>query len=131
MDDTYIIHHDKEYLVWLLEQIKSICWDLRIYINLNKTQIQKLDHFTYLKVKYTMTDTGKVIKRVASDSVTRERQKLKTFRNLLLDGYMTIDEIINQYKSWRGGILHLDSYRTIQNMDTIFLELFGINIEHV
>jgi hypothetical protein len=131
MDDTYIIHHDKEYLVWLLEQIKSICWDLRIYINLNKTQIQKLDHFTYLKVKYTMTDTGKVIKRVASDSVTRERQKLKTFRNLLLDGYMTIDEIINQYKSWRGGILRLDSYRTIQNMDAIFLELFGINIEHV
>jgi hypothetical protein len=78
-----------------------------------------------------MTATGKVIKRVASDSVTRERQKLKTFRNLLLDGYMTIDEIINQYKSWRGGILHLDSYRTIQNMDAIFLELFGINIEHV
>lgn len=131
MDDTYIIHHDKEYLFWLLEQIKSICWDLRIYINIHKTQIQKLNHFTYLKIKYNLTDSGRIIRRVASDSITRERNKLKSFRELLNVGELSMDDICNQYKSWRGAISNFDTYHTIQNMDSIFMNLFGTNIENI
>lgn len=131
MDDTYVIHHDKEYLAWLLEQIKAVCWDLRIYINLHKTQIQKLDHFTYLKIKYSMTETGKVVKRVARDSITRERNKLKAFRYLVDSKELTIDDVINQYKSWRGAIMSFDTYNTIQNMDGVFYELFGIDARYI
>lgn len=128
MDDTYIIHHDKEYLLYLLGQIQKLCCDLRIYINMHKTQIQKLDHFSYLKINYSLTESGRIIKRVAGDSVTRERRKLKSFRYILNDGLLSFEEILNQYKSWRGAMQKFDTYDTLQAMDQVFLSLYSIEL---
>ena len=84
MDDTYVIHESKEYLKELLHEINKICDEYGIFINHKKTQIVKLTKtFTFLKTRYNLTDTGKVIKRINKDSVTRERRKLKKFRKML------------------------------------------------
>lgn len=131
MDDTYVISPDKEYLKYLLNRIAQECAELRLFINTDKTQIQKLDHFTYLKINYTLTQSGRIIRQVARDSVTRERKKLKSFKNLWLQNLMSIEDIINQYKSWRGGISHFDSYDTLQSMDALFKDLFGLDVKYI
>ncbi len=62
----------------LLKEIEQICDELGLFINAKKTQIIKLSKgFTFLKIKYSLTDTGKVVQRVSRDSVTRMRRKLK------------------------------------------------------
>lgn len=125
MDDIYIIHRDKEFLKQVLSEIREIADELGLFINAKKTHIVKLSHgFTWLKIKYTLTETGKVVKRLSRDSVTRERRKLKKYRHLLDEGKMQYKDIENAYQSWRGNALHFDSYRTVKRMDALFNELF-------
>lgn len=72
MDDIYIIHESKEFLKGLLNDIRGICDEYGLFINPKKTQIVKLSHgFTFLKIKYSLTETGKVIERISKDSVVR------------------------------------------------------------
>lgn len=136
MDDSYLMHQDKEYLQYCLEEIRSKCTELGIVINERKTQIVKLRKtFTFLKVRWTLTNTGKVISRLNKDAVARERRKLKKFKTLLDQGRVTMDVIESQYKSWKGDKCGLSgpkkkkrirfySYYTIRQLDRLYNELF-------
>lgn len=125
MDDTYIIHESKEYLQQLLSDINKICDEYGIFINHKKTQIVKLTKtFIFLKTRYNLTDTGKVIKRINKDSVTRERRKLKKFRKMLDNGTMTYADIEEAYRSWRGSLKYYSAYHVTKNMDELFNQLF-------
>ena len=120
-----IIHEDKEYLKGLLNDIQGICDELGLFINPKKTQIVKLSHgFTFLKIKYNLTETGKVQERISKDSVTRMRRKLKKFRKLMDAGEMSFDDVRCAYASWKGGVSHYDSYNVVKSMDKLFDELF-------
>lgn len=141
MDDSYLIHADKEYLKYCLEEIKKLCTEYGIIINEKKTQIVKLTRtFTFLKVRWTLTSTGKVIKRLNPDTVTRERRKLKNFKEKLDAGDITMAEIENQYKSWKGDKvrskkrkkkkpknIRYSCYYTMKRMDQLYDELFKNN----
>lgn len=125
MDDIYIIHKDKEYLKELLTQIQGMCDELGLFINPKKTQIIKLSKgFTFLKIKYILTDTGKVVERISRDGITRMRRKLKKLRKKLDAGEVAFEDIRCAYASWRGDKKHYDSYITLKNMDKLFDELF-------
>lgn len=124
MDDIYIIHKDKELLKNLLRELKEICNDMGIFINEKKTQVCKLKQFTYLKTKYTLTESGKIIHKMCHDNIVRERRKLKKFKKLMDKGKMKKQDIQQAYKSWRGNAEKYDSYQSICNMDQLYKELF-------
>ena len=125
MDDIYIIHKDKEYLKGLLTQIQGMCDELGLFINPKKTQIIKLSKgFTFLKIKYILTDTGKVVERISRDGITRMRRKIKKLRKKLDAGEVAFEDIRCAYASWRGDKKHYDSCTTLKNMDKLFNELF-------
>lgn len=126
MDDGYLIHHDKAYLHRCLDGIKSICKDLEITLNLKKTQIVKLSHgFTYLKVRYYLLPSGKVIKKIYHRSVTKMRRKLKAFQKKVAAGVMTYDDVYQSWQSWKSYASNFNAYRTIQNMGTLYNQLFA------
>ena len=126
MDDTYIISNSKEELRELLNEIDKICQKLGIFINHKKTQLYRIDKgFTFLKIKYRLTETGHLVRIPVKSNFVRERRKLKSFKNLLDKGEMTLFDIKEQYKSWRGNIIKYDCHKTIRNMDKLFDELFN------
>lgn len=125
MDDIYIIHEDKEYLKELLKEIEKMCDELGLFINPKKTQIIKLSKgFTFLKIKYILTDTGKVVERINREGITRMRRKLKKLRKKLDAGEITFEDVRCAYASWKGDKKHYNSYTTLKNMDKLFDELF-------
>lgn len=125
MDDTYIIGNNKEELKQLLEDIDNICKKLGIFINRKKTQIYRLDKgFTFLKIKYRLTETGHLVRIPVKSNFVRERRKLKSFKRMLDNGELTFRDIEEQYKSWKGNLLKYDCHRTMRNMDKLFNELF-------
>ncbi|MCM1220159.1 MAG: reverse transcriptase domain-containing protein [Lachnospiraceae bacterium] len=124
MDDTYVISNSKEYLQQLIIEIVEICDEMGIHVNHKKTQICKLTDFTFLKTKYTLTETGKIIHRMPRDNITRERRKLKTLRVMVDDGRIPYQDARTQYGSWRGNAEHYDAYKTIQSMDELYNGLF-------
>jgi hypothetical protein len=126
MDDIYIIHSDREYLKETLEDISKEAAKLGLFINERKTRICRLDHtFKYLQIKYFLTDTGKVVRRINPQSLTRQRKRLKAYKRLLDKGEMQYSSIEQAYKSWMGSYYRIMSKKQIRNMKALYTELFG------
>lgn len=118
MDDRIILHQSKDFLKALLKNIKEIAKKLGIHVNPRKTQIVKLSHgFTWLKTRYLITSTGKIIKKIPRDVTKRERRKLKRLGEKVRNGEMTIEDYTNQYRSWRGDKRKYNAFHTLTNMD--------------
>ena len=126
MDDSYYIHKDREYLKHCLEELRKKYDELGIVLNPRKTQIIPARRFTFLKVRYSLTDTGKVVMKPCSKSISRQRRKLKKFKRKVDAGEMTMDDVRCSYESWRGYLQHVDAHRSIRNMDKVFYQLYGI-----
>lgn len=125
MDDGYLIHPDKAYLEKCLEGIKALCDELEITLNTKKTQIVKLSHgFTYLKVRYYLLPSGKVLKKMARRSVVRMRHKLKAFRRKVTDGKMTYQDVYQSWQSWKAYASNFNAWRSIQSVAALYNQLF-------
>lgn len=127
MDDSYIISDSKEHLWRDYEKIREKCAERGIVLNPRKTQIVKLSHgFTYMKGRYWLTESGKVVAKPCHDNTARERRKLKSFKGMLETGEMTMEQIACSYNSYRGYIQdNYHCHRTVRNMDKLFHELYG------
>ncbi len=127
MDDIFVIGHSKAELSTLLSDIEQQLSKLCLEINKDKTYITKLTHgFTWLQVKYNITKTGHVIKRMAHGKVIRERRRLKAFRRMMDAGQMTENDVWLAYQSWRGTAIqdHNACYKTILSIDALYASLF-------
>lgn len=126
MDDGYLIHPDKKYLKQCLNVIKEECKKLGIILNDKKTQIVKLSHgFTWLKGRFFLTPSGKIVKKIYKKSVTRERRKLKKLKKFCEAGRMTEKDAWSAFQSWRSYARHFNAYYTIKNMEELYSNLFG------
>jgi len=126
MDDMYLIHPDREYIKETIRGIEKEASELGIFLNYKKTRICRLsDKYTFLQVKYFMTDTGKVVKRINPTSLRRERHKIKGYKNILDKGEIEYADIEQAVKSWMGAFSCLMSKKQIKNMKRLYAELFG------
>ena len=124
-DDGYLLHPSKEYLQRCLEGIKKLCTELEITLNEKKTQIVKLSHgFTFLKVRFFLLNSGRIVRKLCRRSVTKMRQKLKSLRQKVDDHKMSFNDVYQSMQSWRAYALNFNAYRTIQNMEALFNYLF-------
>ena len=124
-DDGYLIHSSKEYLKECLRQIRTICNELGITINEKKTQIVKLTHgFTWLKVRFFITEKGRIVKKICKRNVTKARQKLKKMQEKWLSGIMPLHDIRAMAVSQRAYMKKFDAYHTICNYDHLYNRLF-------
>lgn len=125
MDDSYLIHKDKEYLRYCLEVLEKKFRERGIIVNTKKTQIVKLSSwFTFLKCRFRLDDNGKIVVKPCHESITRERRKLHRLKPKFDAGEILPDDMRAQYDSWRGYIGYGNSYRTIRNMDNLYNRLF-------
>ena len=125
MDDGYLIHPSKEYLQKCLNEIYSVCDELDITLNKKKTQIVKLSHgFSWLKIRFYITDNGKVIKKIYKRSITIMRRKLKKLQCKFLRGEIAHPDIVATWNSWRSYANRFDSWHTVNNMRELYHSLF-------
>lgn len=128
-DDCYIISNSKEELQDILKNIEKIANRYHIIINKKKTHIAKISSsFKFLQIKYFLTNTGKVIKRIESKSLKRERNKLKAYKRLLDNKIIDYETVENSFKSWLGSNWKNMSHIQIYNMNLLYISLFGRRI---
>ena len=124
MDDRVIIHPSKEYLRGLLKEICQIAQSIGLHVNPRKTQIVKLSHgFTFLKTRYTLTGTGRIIRKLPKDVATRQRRKMKKLARFVREGSMTLQAFDSQYRGWRGDKRRYNASMTLMNMDILYRRL--------
>lgn len=127
-DDSYIISESKEELWDILRGIEMLAEYMGLTINKKKTHISKLSRkFTYLKMRYRLTETGAVAREINPKSITRERRKLKAYRRQVDRGVLTKEDVKGYYKSWMGSNCKIMSRGQIQSMKAEYFQLFGEN----
>lgn len=125
MDDG-IIYGTKDELTRLLVTIRSESERLGLHLNEKKTRIVKMSRgVTFLKVKYAISPTGRIIRKIDRGSIIRMRRKLKKFRRLVDVGEMSLHDVSLAFKTWYGnvrGVAH--TYRQRKRMLLLYNELF-------
>ena len=111
MDDIYVISNDIMDLVKTINYIKAKNKDLCLTLNNSKTTISKLSKgFVYCKVRYILTDSGKVLKLITNKSFRSMRHKVKKIKDIddILPSWVSYVSWFNAYKkfkSFRGKYL--------------------------
>lgn len=124
MDDSYAIHESKEFLEELLEDIIEVAAELGITVNTRKTRICKLsEHWRFLQVQYSLTETGRVIQKINPKRLTAMRRKMKK-----LAPKLTEKDFTDFYKSWFKNHYRLMSKLQRSNMDTLFEQLKEVTL---
>lgn len=125
MDDGVLFSDSKEFLQELYEHMKVIAAELGLSFNEKKTHIGKISKgFTFLKVRYRVTDTGKIVKTLTKQGIVRMRRKLKKFKHLVDEGRMTMDDVYNSMQSWYEHTRVAMAYHARKNMVKLYNELY-------
>lgn len=127
MDDGYVISDSIDKLKDIREYIFHAAAEKDLIINPKKTIITpfKSHGFKFLKIRFRLMESGKILMKMNRKSIKQMRQKLIKFRYWLDEGRMTFDDIYASYQSWRACSMRCDSYTTIKNMDEYFIETFA------
>lgn len=126
MDDGVLIAKTKEELKEIFAKVKAIMESLGMKFNERKTRITKARKgFTFLKVKYHITKTGKIIRRLTPKGTARMRRKLKKFRRKVDAGEMTLTNVYESMQSWMSHSKVANSHKTVRNMLRLYRKLFG------
>lgn len=102
MDDFILIHHDRGVLEHCLAEIRKIVNDLGLELN-EKTQIHPLKNgIKFLKWRFILTKTGKVVRRMSRRGIVRERRRLRHMRDKCLRGEVQETKMYESFQSWRS-----------------------------
>ncbi len=116
MDDIIIIHHDKDFLRDVLSRILKILQELGLKANIKKTFIMPLKHgFTFLKIRYRLTDTGHLVMIPHKSTFLRETRKIKKLSASIL---------FEQFKSWHNNLVRFHCRRRLFYMRKKLAEKF-------
>lgn len=122
----------KEELQLLLQDLKVKYSQLGIFVNEKKTRILSLTHeVTYLKIRYILKESGKVIQLIPNETFDRYIRKLKKFHNKYLNNQMSLDDIIQSFKSWFGSYYKYDSKQRLYELVYYFKILFNIPTDYL
>lgn len=80
--------------------------------------------FWFLKKKFILTETGKVLVLPEKGKFSKERRVLRALKNKLDAGQITMLDVENHYESWVSGLMILDAGRRIREMDRFYTKLF-------
>lgn len=130
MDDSNDIHISKQHLIDVLGEVKEIATSLGIILNDKKVKILPLSKpFTYLQIKYFLTPTGRLVKRINPKRVTAMRRKLKKLHKMMLAGQRKFKSIYDLYHGWKRDYFRLMSKIQRRNMETLFYSLFSEEVK--
>lgn len=103
MDDTYIIDPSKDRLLELRDGISIQARRLGLAIHPQKTSVNRLGRgFTFLKVRYRLTETGGIVRRIDRDTIARERRRIRLLARLVAEGVIPPSLPSEQWRSWIG-----------------------------
>ena len=125
MDDFLIIHEDKEYLKYCLEEINKQLQKVSLNLNNKKTQIFPLSHgIDFLGFKFLLTDSGKVIKKLLKEKISQKKRKLRKMKKLVDQGLITKEDVNKSYESWKSSVRKGNTYSLIISMDQFYKNLW-------
>ena len=125
MDDFILIHEDKSVLRAALAEIEKRVSALGMTLN-KKTQILPLKNgVLWLKWRFVLTDTGKVIRKICMKSVVRERRKLRKMAKLAVAGRIPVAAITESFITWKAHAQRGNCRKIVADMQKLYDKLLS------
>lgn len=125
MDDFILIHEDKSVLLAALAEIEKRLSALGLTLN-KKTQILPLKNgVLWLKWRFVLTDTGKVIRKICMKSVVRERRKLRKMAKLAVAGRIPVAAITESFITWKAHAQRGNCRKIVADMQKLYDKLLS------
>ena len=123
MDDFILIHPDRSVLEHALREITEKVNALGLTLN-QKTHIYPLRQgIKFLRWRYILTGTGKIVRRMDRRSITRERRKIKKLGAKVGDGELPERKLTESYQSWRAHARQGNTKGIIHQMDRLYCQI--------
>ena len=117
MDDIYAVHPSRLYLRECMATIRTMLAELGLSVNERKTRVTPLRRgFTFLKVHYTLSESGRVGRRYGRDGARRIRRKLRALGRKGVPPWKVRDE----YQSWRKSVKKFDADAAVRSADAAY-----------
>lgn len=122
MDDMILVHHDKDYLQYCLQQMQTYAKQ-RLHLEMNeKTQIHHIRQgVDYLGFHFWLNETGKVVRTLRQQSKKRIKRKLRAYRRLYAEGRLDIRAAGKSLASYYAHLGHGDTWHLRQNISKNFV----------
>lgn len=121
-DDFLLFHESMEYLIYCYNKISEKIIEKGLKVSKKKTKIFKIsEDFIFLGFRWRLTDTGKVLCFVKSESVKHERRKL--YRLVNKEDKAKADEC---YSSWKAHAKRGQCYNLFKRLDIYYNELWRV-----
>ena len=125
MDDFILIHEDKSVLRAALAEIEKRLSALGLTLN-EKTQILPLKNgVLWLKWRFVLTDTGKVIRKICMKSVVRERRKLRKMEKPAVAGRIPVAAITESFITWKAHAQRGNCRKIVADMQKLYDKLLS------
>lgn len=130
MDDGYVISNSLEELADIKRCLYALAEDMGLAMSDKKNIITPFRHhsFTFLKMRVTLEESGKVTMKLGRKSIKAMRRKLDIFRRWVDEGQMSAEDAFQSYQSWRAHARRCNSYDTLQAMDARFAAVFAAEL---
>lgn len=124
MDDFLLISNDKAFLRNCLENIKEYLEERGFELN-EKTSLYRISQgIKFLGFRFILTDTGKVIRLIKTESVKRERRKLRKLVRLAKKGKLTREKVDQCYESYKAHARRGNTWKMLCRLDEFYENLW-------
>ena len=124
MDDLVILHPDKNVLRKVMLTAQAHLAAIGLQLNPKSCIYPLAQGVLFLKFRYLLTPTGKVIKRVTHKAIGKERRRLRALHRLYVAGELTNKEINEHFTTWVAHMEHANSHGVVQKMRQYGRRLF-------
>lgn len=123
MDDFVLISYDREELERAKLEITAKVNALGLQMN-RKTQIAPLKHgIRFLKWRFILTDTGKVIRKMSGQNAAKEARKLKKLAGKIRRGDIPAEYLWTSFQSWRANAMRGNTHFIVLKMEKLYNRL--------
>lgn len=122
-DDFLFLHHDREAVQRTAEIVEARLHEKGLEMQ-DKCGLFKLPgSFCFLRKKFILTESGKIILRLHPKALSEERQTLRNLKHLVREGKRTMQDVRVHYQSWVSNAEYAGD-APIREMDRFYTELF-------
>lgn len=115
-DDIVVIEPTKERLQEVVAKMKEKLSELGLQLNPKSCIFPLSQGIVFLKWRFTLTDTGRVVMRKRRKSVSRFVRYMRHQQNRMKAGELAEQDIRNSFESWKSHMEMGDSYKVINKV---------------
>lgn len=125
MDDLVILHPNKDVLYHCMLTIEAKLAAIGLTLNPKSCIYPVGQGVLFLKQRFIFTASGKVIRRITRQAISRERRKLRALHRLYVAGKITGSDVNVHFTTWAAHMAHANSRGVIAAIKQYGKMLFG------